>query len=522
MTDEDIRQQTIRRYKLDGLGREPHFDQVAQLAAALFDVPTSIVTVLNSETQEFRGACGVISDRTDRESAFCNRTVEQDGVFVVPDASIDPRYVNNGLVTGGPKIRFYAGAPIRVGDGIAVGSLCLIDTKPREFPQESARRLEMLAATVANLMELRLGSLLAEQRRQQLGRESRFFRASLDHVEQGIAVFDKQLELVLSNALFFDLLGYGPEQRKEGIPATELLRIAIERGYFGDGEPDAITQELLHSIRTTPSRRLELNLPDGAVLRVWRAALPHGRSIVTVEDITEAHANNRLKDQFVATVSHELRTPLTSILGALALLERGLQGTLDARNQQMLSISRKNAERLGLLIDDILDIEKLRNKEVAFTSRAVDLGALVIRAAEQNMPYATALEVRIETVVPSNSVIVNGDEQRLLQALINLLSNACKFSPPGEVVSVTVQCDNSSAKVLFKDRGPGISESDRSRLFKRFSQVGETHQRGRAGTGLGLAITRAIVERHSGAIGVDSIVGKGSTFWLSLPLSAAE
>ena len=518
MTNEEIRQSTIKRYKLEGIGRESLFNNVAKLAASFFDVPTSVVTVLTSEAQLFRGACGISDDMTDRESAFCNHAVEQDGVFIVNDAWIDPRFKKNLLVTGKPGIRFYAGAPIRVADGVAVGSLCLIDYIPREFAPEAARRLELLAGTVADLMELRLGSLLSKQRGKQLKRQTALLRATIDNVEQGIALFDGQLRIVLWNDQFFDLLELPLDQKKEGIAAAELLRTAAERGYFGPGEPAAVTERLLHSIKSTPSRRLEIDLPSGSVLRVWRAALPHGRSIITVENITEARAHNRLKDQFVATVSHELRTPLTSILGALALLERGLLGKLDARNEQMLSISRKNAERLGRLIDDVLDFEKLGNKEVSFINKPVNLGELALQGAEQNAPYAATLQVRIETLVPADAIMVNGDPDRLLQALSNLLSNACKFSSPGGVVSLSVQRGDAHAKVSVIDNGPGISAADQPRLFKRFSQVGSTHQRGLAGTGLGLAITRAIVERHGGTIAVDSIVGEGSKFWFSLPL----
>lgn len=522
MTDEEIRQETIKRYKLGGVGREPLFDNVAQLAASFFDVPTSVVTILNSETQQFRGACGIANDMTDRESAFCNHTVEQDGVFIVNDASIDPRFNKNRLVTGEPGIRFYAGAPIRVSDGIAVGSLCLIDYKPREFLPEAARRLEMLAGTVADLMELRLGSLLSEQRGRQLERQTDLLRATIDNVEQGIALFDGQLRLVLWNDQFFDLLEYAPKQKKEGIAAAELLRIAVEHGYFGPGDPATVTDQLLHSISSTPSRRLELDLPSGSVLRVWRAALPHDRSIITVENITEARANSRYKDQFVATVSHELRTPLTSILGSLALLDRGLRGKLDTRNEQMLSISRKNAERLGRLIDDVLDFEKLGNSEVSFIKELVSLRDLALQGAEQNVPYATTLQVRIETSVPADAIMVMGDPDRLLQALSNLLSNACKFSSPGGVVFLKVERGYADAKISVTDNGPGIPTAEQPRLFKRFSQVGTTHQRGLAGTGLGLAITRSIVERHGGTISVDSIEGEGSTFWFSIPLSTAD
>lgn len=155
---EDLRQQVIFEYQLAKINAEPVFDAVTELAADLFSVPISAVTVLGRDRQLLPGVWGLKERSTPRADAFCNVTVERNEIFIVEDALIDPQFRDNPLVTGEPHIRFYAGAPIRIGGGTAVGSLCIIDRKPRQLTEVDRRRLLLITRTVVDLMELRLAS----------------------------------------------------------------------------------------------------------------------------------------------------------------------------------------------------------------------------------------------------------------------------------------------------------------------------------------------------------------------------
>ncbi len=520
--DEAQRQATIVAYKLGDRGTDPFFDDVTRLASDLFSVSIAVVTVLAADEQLFRGACGIDTGGTDREVAFCNHTIRQSDVFVVEDAATHPRFRDNPLVTGPPFIRFYAGAPIRIGGGVAVGSLCLIDQSPRSLSDEEKQRLLLLTNVVRELMELRVGSLLARERGQALERQAELLRATFDNVEQGIALFDQELRLVLWNQLFFDLLEFGQEHQHEGTWAPDLLLIAAERGDFGKGDPRAIVGELVESIASRPSRRIELHRADGTILEAWRAALPDGRSILTVEDVTEHRNMIRIKDQFVSTVSHELRTPLTSIIGSLALLDRTMSAPIDPRTTQLTTIAKQNAARLATLIDDILDVEKLGSGGVQFLLMRTDLAEMVVKAVEQNRPYAAALDVDLKLERIDAPLMVQGDADRLIQALTNLISNAAKFSPPGAIVTIRGEARDGRAIISVEDRGAGIPVEFRPRLFQRFSQAGRSKQRGRSGTGLGLAITKAIIDRHGGKIDFDTEIGTGTRFWFEIPLKENE
>jgi signal transduction histidine kinase len=519
--EEADRQGAIARFRLGGLGREPAFDHVTTLAANMFGMPLSVVTVLGQERQYFGGACGLDLTHTSREVAFCDYAVRQPGVMVVSDARADARFSSNPLVMGQPYIRFYAGAPIRMEGSIAVGSLCLMDSRPRAFTADDERRLEMLAEIVADIMELRAGSLAAQERQEALQRETDLLKATVQNIEQGIALFDPQLRMILWNDLFFDLFGYPASLSRRGTSAAKLIRITASRGELGADSPDGTVAALIESIQRTSSNRMQVVRNNGRVLDVWRSTMADGRFIITATDVTEQRRLTSMKDEFVSTVNHELRTPLTSILGSLSLLHRGLGGPLSPRGEQLVSVAMSNGQRLSQLINDLLDIEKLGSGASDFQMERVELGLLLEQAIEQNRPYSQSFNVSLTLLPAGEPLWIKGDARRLTQALSNLLSNAVKFSPAGAAVQTAICRQAERARVAVSDKGPGIPEELRPRLFSRFAQASGSNGPNRLGTGLGLAITKAIVEGHGGSIDYETQPARGTTFFFDLPLAEA-
>jgi PAS domain S-box-containing protein len=243
------------------------------------------------------------------------------------------------------------------------------------------------------------------------------------------------------------------------------------------------------------------------------------RSMFTgiVRDITERKKVDRLKNEFVSTVSHELRTPLTSIRGSLGLIAGGVAGELPAQAKSLIDIAYKNSERLISLINDILDVEKIESGKMHFELKPLKLMPLIEHALEANYAYGEQFGVKfgISSAIPEAHVFV--DQDRMMQVMSNLLSNAAKFSPPGERVGVSVARANGKLRVSVSDRGPGIPEDFRDKIFQKFSQADSSDTRQKGGTGLGLSIARAIVEKMDGSMGFESQAGVGTTFYFELP-----
>ncbi|MGG6263866.1 PAS domain S-box protein [Leptolyngbya sp. AN03gr2] len=233
-------------------------------------------------------------------------------------------------------------------------------------------------------------------------------------------------------------------------------------------------------------------------------------------DITERAEIARLKDEFVSIVSHELRTPLTSIYGALNLLSEGLIEPGSEWEQRTIKIAAEGADRLVRLVNDILDLERLKSGKISLSIQFCDLAEIMTDSIDQMQMLADQAEVFL--FVSPLPVQIDADRDRLIQVLTNLLSNAIKFSPTGEQVDLIAQVEDQSVLVQVRDRGRGIAADQLEKIFDRFHQLDVSDARQKGGTGLGLAICRSIVEQHGGQIWAESTIGIGTCFVFRIPL----
>jgi PAS domain S-box-containing protein len=362
------------------------------------------------------------------------------------------------------------------------------------------------------------------------------FQARRRLAEEALRASEAQLRLITDAVPA--LIGYAdrdgrmqfhnkPFERWLARPADRLHGFTL-RNLLGDETFDRIAPRI-DEVLAGSAVQFEFNFrgPDHRDADLSAQLVPRKNALERVEgyyllvtDISALKEVERMKSAFVATVSHELRTPLTSIRGSLGLLAGGVTGALPDKARQLVKIALESCERLVRLVNDILDSEKMDSGKMDMTLRELDLGALVARSIGANEGFAATHGARVRFDPGAAPLHVVADEDRLVQVVTNLLSNACKFSAPNGEVDVALTEAGGMARVSVSDSGPGVPADFRSRLFERFARSDSSDARRAGGTGLGLSICRSIVERFGGRIAYEDRAIGGSTFYFEIPLKA--
>ena len=370
--------------------------------------------------------------------------------------------------------------------------------------------------------------------------EASEFRFIFENTHEGIVQFARDGKISKANPAAVALLGFTSESelisrggswltRLDGIDRDEhikMLRILKERGVSRDIE--------MNFTRRVDGRNAQLQLDLQSV-----AGKDGGETTVlgSLIDISERKANDRLrierdsakaashaKSEFLANMSHEIRTPLNGVTGMLELLSRT---QLDGRQKRFVGIAGNSADALLSVINDILDVSKIEAGKLELENVAFPLPDLLADVVDMFAPQAASKNIELASLVPTNLPNrVIGDPERLRQVLVNLLGNALKFTEKGEV---TLRCrtsnvgpDSASIRIDVEDSGPGISSNELDVLFEPFTQADSSATRRHGGTGLGLTISRQLIDLMGGTIGVNSQLGKGTTFHVELTLALAE
>ena len=243
--------------------------------------------------------------------------------------------------------------------------------------------------------------------------------------------------------------------------------------------------------------------------------------LVFVEDITERSRVEKLKDEFLNTVSHELRTPLAITREGLSLIIDRIAGDLNEKQAHILSVAKDNIDRLGRIINGLLDISKIDSGKVELKKSLVDMNALIRQVAVsfENRIRQRGLELRLD--LPPEEISIYADSDKVTQIFVNLVGNALKFTEKGHI-EISLKHSLGEITCAVRDSGAGISEENIPKLFSKFQQFGRKAGGGEKGTGLGLSIVKSLVELHKGAIRVESRLGEGSSFVFTLPSFNSE
>ena len=340
------------------------------------------------------------------------------------------------------------------------------------------------------------------------------YRTLFENIPIGVYRMALDGNVLNANTALLKMIGY---ESLTDLQAVDFDRIALEGGYSRE-------EFRAQVLKDGEVRGLECvwRTRDGTFLYVRENSKitrdENGTPLYyegTIEDISERKRIEQIKNDFISIVSHELRVPLTAIHGSLGWISEN-SADLPERIRKMVQIATRSSDRMVRLINDMLDIDKIESGKMIFYLRPLDVMTVVEHTLEANQPYAEQFHVKLVLAEPLPGAKAQGDIDRFVQVLTNLLSNAAKYSPREESVSVSLSRKDGFIRISVSDRGPGIPEKYRSRIFQKFVQVPGADSR-QKGTGLGLSISKAIVEKMGGAIGFESEPGAGSTFYFDLP-----
>ena len=346
----------------------------------------------------------------------------------------------------------------------------------------------------------------------------------LDAVGDGIYAVDLDGRITSVNPSAAAVTGFDPDALI-GRHAHEMLHVA--RSPDGNGLPAGqhtwsacYINRALSKAQVARDAEDVYRRTDGTSFPVELTATPMMNedritgAVVVFRDVTQRREVERMKDEFLSMVSHELRTPLTSIRGSLGMLGTLIE-TSPTQGQRVVAIALRSCERLIRLINDILDVERIRSGKMRMERTPVEVGTLLAAAVREMSPLADADGITLQVAQAEGWAVADGD--RITQTLTNLVSNALKFSRPGSSVRLSAVANDSEVVVSVADQGRGIPADKLGLIFQPFEQVDSSDSREKGGTGIGLAICQGIVERHGGRIWAESELGEGTTMHFTLP-----
>ncbi len=557
--DEAARLASLAEYEILDTGREASFDALTTLAAELLDMPIALVSIVESDRQWFKSRYGIDFPESPRDASFCAHVVASEKPLVVSDALTDPRFSDNPLVLGEPRMRFYAGIPLKTHDGFVIGTLCAIDRQPRQLTPRQLELLAMLAGQVVDLLELRRQKkLLAQDRatlevyrrnaleqQNELAASEARLRALFEGMSEGVVLQDANATITASNPAAARILGLTEDQlagRSSVDPSWHCVH--------ADGSPfPGATHPSMVTLRTgKPSRNglMGIHKPSGELtwvsINVEPLANQSSTSIVTTfREITEQRASeeerDRLRERLVrqdrlvttgtlaAGVAHEINNPLSFVSANLDLAIEELE-ELEALGGnspserirellQMLGEARDGAERIRRIVRGLRSLAREDSAPSPLE---------VARSIEQSIHLAMHELRQKATITHERSPVpsVLADDSRLSQVLVNLLVNAAQAFTDNDASKnrVTVRASlgtDNRVEIAVSDNGPGIAADVLPRIFDPFFTTKELGQ----GIGLGLSISHSIVTSLGGELTCETKLGQGSTFRVWLPIAEA-
>lgn len=498
-SNETARLEALKSYEILDTDADERLDNLTKLASEICEVPICLISLVDETRQWFKSSVGLSVSETPRKISFCQHSIMQDELMQVENALEDERFENNILVKDNPNIRFYAGQPLIDKDGFALGTLCVIDSKPKKLSKHQERALKILSHEVIQAIEK------AKLEKERI-KYNRFFNMSVDLL--CIADVDGYFKQV--NSSFSKLLGYSNEELL-GQPFVNFIH---------PEDIDATLKEVekLAQGATTLGFENRYRKKNGSYVWLEWAAHPDSESsnlfaiARDISDIKEAYdkleLSNQNLDQFAYIVSHDLKAPLRAINGLVSFLQEDLNGKLDKNSEENFNLVKNRSERMSMMIDGILSYTKAVNGSIDKTE--IETKKLIENTFSQ-LNYEGKFTLNVMSPLPT----VHFNEHQFSQIIQNIIDNSFKHHHR-ETGVITVNLEEREIDYLFtiEDDGPGINKNSESKIFEMFQTL--QPKNGSEKGGIGLTIVKKIIEDNGGRIYCESELGKGTKITFSL------
>ncbi|MGK0188563.1 MAG: PAS domain S-box-containing protein [Verrucomicrobiales bacterium] len=520
------------------------FDRLTRIACRALGAPVAIITLVDDHRQFFMSSHGLpepyaSARETPLTHSFCQHVVNSGERLTVPDARNHP-VLRDNLAVNDLNVASYLGIPLRTADDFVVGSCAVIDSKVHDWSNDDIAVIEDIAACASTQIQLRARLVTEQKARDDAYYSHERLQLILNSTAEGIYGIDNDGSCSFCNQKCLDLLGYSHGDELIGKNMHELIHHTRVTGEFyphseckiyiayREGRESHVDTELLWRKDGTSFQAEYWSVPKlrgdkimGAVVSFTDITDQRRAEEDLVRAKQEAEDANRQKSRFLANVSHEIRTPMNAILGFSELLE----GIVDSpKGANYLRVIRASGDSLLRLINDILDLSKIESGKMELAVAPVAVREMIEsvrllfsqQVAEKNLGFTTNIAVE----VPDCLML---DILKIRQIFFNLLSNSLKFTDSGNI-SLDLSCEkeplNERQVTLFikvTDTGCGIPKNELKKIFQPFRQAGITRAIDEEGTGLGLSIVARLAKLMNGEVTVESTVGEGTTFTVTLP-----